>query len=1794
MRFDVLGPLEVSVDDHKIPLGGPKQRKVLASLVLHPNRVVPAEDVIDQVWGENPPNTARKTLQSYVTHLRQALGADRLEWRSPGYVLHIGPRELDAARFESLLQEAMATDGHPDRAAGLYRRALKQWRGPAFADVAEEGAIAAEAHRLDELRLEALEGRFAADLDAGRHNEIIPELIALTGEQPLRERLCGQLMIALYRSSRQADASATFHRAREALAEELGMDPSDELQSLHDRILRNDPALQSPHERVRGYELVEEIGEGGFGVVYRAWQPQLAREVAIKAIRPALANEPEFIRRFEAEAQLVARLEHANIVPLYDYWREPGAAYLVLRWIRGGSLEEASRSSEFGLETVARLEAQIASALSFAHDLGIVHTDLKPSNVLLDEEGNAYLSDFGIAADLRGIRAEERDLRLSPAYLSPEQIRGEPPTPATDVYCLGLLLYQVLCGEHPFSGTPPVQMLQKQLHEPLPPISSRRPELPTAIDDVIGRATAKDPAGRFPDGASFHIAFREVLQTDGYQPDVEPRNPYKGLRAFNEADALDFFGRDAMVDRLVARLSEVVEGHRLLGVVGPSGSGKSSTVRAGLLPALRAGAVPGSDTWFVVEMMPGTHPFEELEALLLRIATDPPSTLGDQLQRDHGLVEVVAHVLPAGGSELLLVVDQLEELFTHVEDEGTRAGFLGCLASAAMDAHSRVRVVVTLRADHFDRPLVYPGFGPLFASRIEPVTPLTPAELELAIAGPAERAGLVVDPELLAEMIADSAGRLGALPLVEYALTELFDHRENRALNLASYRKVGGVGGALAGRAEHLYEATGRASGKDATRQLFLRLVSFAEGVEDLRRRVRRSELESLEGDPGAMSAAIDAFTRHRLLTSDRDPMTREPTVEIAHEALLRSWPRLHGWIDASREDIRNHHRLATEAAQWEEAGRDPSFLIHGSRLERSEAWASGSGFALNAVEHDYLDASVRKREGERAAEETRVKREMFLERRSVRRLRALAAILAAAALIATLLTVVARDQRNLATRESRIASARELAAAAVANLDVDAERSVLLALEAVQSTFRADGTVLPEAEEVLHRALQADRLMYTVPGSHGEFSGSHLLVAGPSTGSADVYEAATGRLISTTPVAGSASDIGSSSTLHLVFSTDGTLFATWSDGSQRRIIKVFATATGEEVQRLIVPGGALQDPLFSPDDRYLAVGGPDANPSPGCCPQTWLFDVRTGKVLSIGNAFGPIAFSPNGERQLVADSWYDAGLEGWVAGYVGDVRPIDANRPGWPNGVPVYHRIGQDGGIPIFEGAVGTRLTRGQTLLGHHGHVDGAAWSPDGTRLATYSPNQAAVWDVPTPKTYTMNDPGNLISPEVKVPSPSGLFTAVDFGRDSRIATGMSDGTTIVWGISGGRGQRILTLAGHEGAVVGVDFSADGTRLTTSSEDGQVKVWNVTPAGGGGESMTLPGAGGLAYSPNGSLLAIGSEGGPVSLYDTASGRRSVVLRGHEGRVNGIVFDRSASMVATAGLADGTARIWDVASGDILAMTGPTRTGKKIEQDPCALYRTSIEQVFDVSFNPDGTMLAVAGWVGPSSTWVWDEATERNRFLTQDPRQEDWGRAVDLSSDGQLVAGEGRDDLFIWFAGNGEIVQRLTAEQVTALAFSPDGQRLASGSLDGDLTLWETQTGRRLATLSGPLGQVQDLAFAPDGTRLATTSSDGTVRLWDVATGRETLALASDAAGDVGTRTKFCFRTFPPAYLGVGGKLAFSPDGSRLAYTAADGTVRVLALDIDDLIDLARSRLTRSWTQVECETYLHLETCPDV
>jgi class 3 adenylate cyclase/energy-coupling factor transporter ATP-binding protein EcfA2 len=532
-------------------------------------------------------------------------------------------------------------------------------------------------------------------------------------------------------------------------------------------------------------------------------------------------------------------------------------------------------------------------------------------------------------------------------------------------------------------------------------------------------------------------AFRRALGPAAALPTaLEVANPYKGLRAFEEADAPHFFGREALTDQLVARLAET----RFLAVVGPSGSGKSSVVRAGLVPELRKGALPDSDRWHVVELFPGAYPLEELEAALLRIAVNPPASLLEQLEADElGLLRAVKRILPEDGSELVLVVDQLEEVFTLVEDEERRTHFLALLETAVQDPRARLRVVTTLRADFYDRPLLYRGFAELLRDQVEVVVPLSPEEFERAISAPAELLDLTFERGLVAEMVADVANEPGALPLLEYALSELFERREGRVLTREAYRAIGGVSGALAGRAEKLYSELDE-TGREAARQLFLRLVTLGDGTEDARRRVERTELASLDIDQVALTAAIDAFGTSRLLSFDRDPRTRSPTVEVAHEALLREWTRLGGWIDAARDDVRIHRRLSAEATEWTESGRDPSFLLRGSQLDQFASSAGAAGLVLTEVERDFLATSLEQKVAEQRAEQERVEQKL----RQNRRLRiaiGVVGVALAAAIVGGLLAFRAQD---------REAEARSVAEAgrlgALGLLDNELDRSLLLA----------------------------------------------------------------------------------------------------------------------------------------------------------------------------------------------------------------------------------------------------------------------------------------------------------------------------------------------------------------------------------------------------------------------------------------------------------------------------------------------------------------------------------------------------------------------------------------------------------------------------------------------------------------------------------------------------------------------------------------------------------------------------
>ena len=901
VEFRVLGSIEVFEEGNgSITLGGPKQRAVLAHLLLRANHLVPADVLIDEVWGEEPPETARNALQSYASHLRKALGAERLEGSRAGYRLRAEPSELDATRFQSLLRDARRLLPIDSQAAvGAFDRALALWHGPAFADLAMEPSLRAEAARLEELRLGALEDRIEAQLTIGQHAEVIAELEGLTARYPLRERSWEQLMLALYRAGRQAEALTAYQRARTLLADELGIDPSPELRRLQERILAQSPELDPGGEPLRGYRLLERLGEDPSGVVYRATQPNVGREVAIRVVHEHRANDPAFIRRFDAEAQAVAMLEHQHVAAVYDYWREPGRAYVVTRFLRGGSLRDLLDHPEsLQPERASRILEQVGSALAAAHRRGVRHGDVRASNVLFDEEGNAYLADFSIG---RGTAGTIDDVEAFAALTR--------------------------------------EMLDERV--------------PMAVDEALRRVeTARG-------GEEAPVLLAEVIATLGSrtgEPAIvvaDIRNPYKGLRPFLEADAGDFYGREAFIESLLERMSPSA-GARFIAVVGASGSGKSSVVRGGLVAAVRRGAIEGSERWFVTEMQPGHHPLEELDAALMRVAVRPPAGLLARLESGpRGLVEVVDAILPEG-TELLLVVDQLEEVFTLTESEDDRALFLESLRVATAEPSSRLRVVATLRADFYDRPLRYPRIGQLLGSTTEVLSALTPEELERAIVRPAERARLRIEGGVVPQIAADVAEQPGALPLVQYALTELYDRREDGRLTLEAYRDIGGAGGALAASAEHLY-ATRQPAGRNAVRQLFLRLVTLGEGVADTRRRVTRSELSTIEVDASAMESALDSYGRHRLLTFDRDPATREPTVEVAHEALLGAWERLRGWIEEAREDVRMHRRLSDAAREWERNRRESSFLLAGSRLDQFESWGSATNLALGLEERGYL-----------------------------------------------------------------------------------------------------------------------------------------------------------------------------------------------------------------------------------------------------------------------------------------------------------------------------------------------------------------------------------------------------------------------------------------------------------------------------------------------------------------------------------------------------------------------------------------------------------------------------------------------------------------------------------------------------------------------------------------------------------------------------------------------------------------------------------------------------------------------
>ncbi|MCP5010530.1 MAG: protein kinase, partial [Aestuariibacter sp.] len=1142
-----------------------KVQALLIYLTVENGDPVSRNTLMGLLWPDLPRHSAQLNLRQTVYQLRKLLAELSIGEGDTAVSFLISERltigihpeaayTVDVQTFNQHLQ-AFQTHTHADlltctTCQKQLEQAVALYRGDFLADfyladsnIFEEWAmVKRETYRRQALdALETVTSIYLHQHNYQRAQKFAQQQIEIDN---LRENGYRQLMESLARNGQRNDALAQYEMCRRQLSKELGMAPTAHTTRLYAQIKAGELGLTPAQpNKIRGYKLLEEIDAGSFGAVHRAIQPMVEREVAIKIILPQHANRADFIRRFEAEAHMVARLEHPHIVPLYDYWREPDGAYLVMRLLRGGNLEKLLQKAPMELETAVTLVDQIASALATAHRQGIIHRDLKPANILLDEEGNAYLSDFGIAKNLESdqLMTGKGDILGSPAYISPEQVLSEKITTKTDIYSFGIILYTLLTGTAPFPEASLVTLIHNHLNEPLPLVRQQNTNVPPQVDTVIQKATAKKPDGRYPDVNRLARAFREAIEQAGIVTlppitDIPPittttdaPNPYQGLRPFQETDSTHFFGRTTLINQLLTRLTAQSPNppisqsppHRFLAVVGPSGSGKSSVVKAGLIPALRQGAIPGSENWFIVEMTPGDHPLEELEAALLHVAVNPPPSLIEPLQKDErGLIRTVKRILPHDQedktpSELLLLIDQFEELFTLVEDDAVRTHFLDSLVTAVTDPRTRLRIIITLRADFYDHPLQHPGLGELLRQYTELILPLNATELEQAISGPAQTVGVTPEPGLIAAITADVNEQPGALPLLQYALTELYERRDGRLLTQAAYTEIGGVSGALSRRAEEIYQSLDETA-QESARQLFLRLVTLGEGIEDTRRRVLQSELEALNTDDDSfihhspftihhsplipplhpssfILLPLQEFGQYRLLSFDRDPITRSPTVEVAHEALLREWDRLRGWLDESRDDVRWQRRLAAAAREWHHANQDDGYLLRGSRLDQFAGWAAGAKIALTQDEQGYLETSVTARDQRQAEEAARQQRELETARQlaateksraeeqsqAAQRLQRRAVYLVGVLVVAVLFAIAAGLFGQQSRRNANLAATSQAEAVTNAQLAVTREADAvvnanLASTREVEAQDSANMAATSEAEAITSADLAA------------------------------------------------------------------------------------------------------------------------------------------------------------------------------------------------------------------------------------------------------------------------------------------------------------------------------------------------------------------------------------------------------------------------------------------------------------------------------------------------------------------------------------------------------------------------------------------------------------------------------------------------------------------------------------------------------------------------------------------------
>ena len=1615
VRLCVLGPVIVDPPSES-GIGGSRQRRLLAALVGSAGLVVSSDRLVEVVFEGEPTNAASVTLRSYVARLRRALDGSgaTVTRRPPGYVLELGPVEVDAVLFEQALTNArsLLADGSPGAALDHVVRSLELWRGPAYAEFADEEWIQPEALRLDELRTQAEELRLKCLVDLGRHAVAIPELTALADRFPLRESVRTLLLVALYRSGRQADAVRAATAYRDDLGE-VGLEPTGVFTDIEDRIVVQDPDLRLPPptgRALRGYRLGERLGGADDTEVHAALQPGVERLVVVTSFGPSVADEPLFIREFEPTVQRVARIEHAGLVEILDVWREPGSAHVVTRLLRDGSLTTLLDKGPLSAIRVGEIVSAAASALAAAHAAGLCHGQLSADDVLFEAD-TVRIAGVGTAdlvARCRGASAME-------------------PGPARDQSAVAALAFEALTGFHPGDDR-------------IVRVSQFRPEL-LALDAVFARAGAAAPLDRYSDIITFARSFTDAIGTPQVHPRASIANPYKGLRAFSEADSADFFGREDVVSDLVEHLAN----HRVVSVIGASGSGKSSVVRAGVVARLRS---TGGHQPLVVTMVPGTAPFDELTDGLRRVAPLDRSARLDAA--DHGIAETVRAV--AGSQRVLLVIDQLEELFTLCDDPTERARFVDGLMDAVEDANLDVRVMTTLRADFLDRPLQYHRFGAAVSSGAVAIPAMSPADIERCVVEPAKAVGVTIDGPVVAELIADVVDQPAALPLLQFSLTELFADRRGDRITLEDHHRLGGVTGAIARRADRLYsDAT--SSERTLIRLLFLRLVSVESGSSDIRRRTDRSELISASPDGRAMQRIIDRFGAARLLSFDRNPATREPTVEVAHEALLRHWPRLRRWIEDAGTELVLRAHLTAAAAEWAGTGRDDGALYRGSRLAAVEEW--GERIDLTEIERRFLDVSLDLREAAFAAERRQLEEQVRANRRLRRALSAVAVVLVVA-LAAGFTAVGQRNRAQAETARAEQARGRALAVSARSAILQDRSLALLLAVEgaSLDTSYQTRLALLD--------ALGGDDEPFTrtiIPTPASDYTALAISTDGSvaaakrSDGDVDMVDLVA-RTVLVAGLPGPAIPSGG-----LDISADGQYVVTSGTSPDGTAAIVYSTGDGTEMLR--VPErlpGKLHESAFVPETSDVVIADADG--------VLTVHDIHTGNVVKeIDTGTGRQVL----DIQVVDTTAYIVDVTGFGPDDDSLVSAWNLETGSLESGPAVFENELVERAL-----AVGDRLILAGTRL-------------RALDLETLAPTDEIAED--------------MIDFEFG-------FTDLAVSPDGLIALGANVDLQVWAGLRSDGVPQQLPITGQS---PGVAFTPDGRTLVTADSDGSISTWRLGWVEDLGAAVTPEGPGLVTVASGSDVVLVWARQRGVQVFDAATIAHKGELPGFgpEDSFLGLDVGPDGTWVGTLTcpfdeepICDATATIFDLTTMEPVA--GPAPVGQV-----WSLGSSGVE------FTGDGRWLAVASADGTVKLLDTDTLEVAASLAIDDVTGAPAGRAVVVTAGSRegrsLVAGLGDfGEGAIWDVTEEPAVIGPMTVPSNTLWFGPRGD-LYVGSLAGPVQVWDPLA---LEPIGPPFASDEPaMRFSASGEgTLVLNSGFGGTSLYDIETRRP---LSGDLPGFV-------------------------------------------------------------------------------